>query len=140
MTLRSACDDECGAPNDAESGFTLLEAIIALAILALSLSVVFQLISTSIGRTGQSEAVTQARVLAQSLLARVGHEIPAKAGELTGEEGHGLRWRLLQKPYGDTDQRARGQMSLMETTAEVIWGQGASAQSISITTLRLASK
>jgi general secretion pathway protein I len=140
MTRRSTCEDESDATNGAESGFTLLEAIIALAILALSLSGIFQMMSISIGRTAQSEAVTQARVLAQSLLARVGHEIPAKAGEQTGDDGHGMRWRLLQKPYGELDERARGQMSLMETTAEVIWGQGGSAQSVSITTLRLASQ
>jgi hypothetical protein len=77
-------------------------------------------------------------LLAQSLLAQVGHEIPAGAAEMTGEDGQGRRWRLQQTPYGDQDDRAHRRVSVVEVSAEVLWGQGTSARSITLTTLRLA--
>jgi general secretion pathway protein I len=127
-----------GTRSNAEAGFTLLEVIVALAILALSLGVIFQTVSNAVGRTAQSEAVTHARWLAQSLLAQVGREIPVSTGETAGEDGHGHRWRLRQTPYGDQDDRAHRRVSVIEVSAEVFWGEGPSPRSIALTTLRLA--
>ena len=129
---------ETNAQDHAEAGFTLLEVIVALAILALSLAVIFPTVSNAVGRTAQSEALTQARLLAQSLLLKVGRDIPAGSGETTGEDGHGHRWRLQQTPFGDQGDRARRRVSVLEVSAEVIWGDAASPHSITLTTLRLA--
>jgi general secretion pathway protein I len=138
MTIHGTVENEGHCSGRADAGFTLLEVIVALAILALSLGVIFQAVSNAVGRTAQSEAITHARFLAQSLLAQVGHEIPVSAGEMTGEDGHGRRWRLQQTPYGDQDDRAHRRVSVVEVSAEVLWGQGTSARSMTLTTLRLA--
>jgi general secretion pathway protein I len=138
MTIQAIIETESRRSGRSDAGFTLLEVIVALAILALSLGVIFQTVSNAIGRTAQAEAFTHARWLAQSLLAQVGHEIPAGAGEMTGEDGHGHRWRLRQAPYGDQDDRVHRRVSIVEVSAEVVWGQGASARSMTLTTLRLA--
>jgi general secretion pathway protein I len=124
--------------DQAEAGFTLLEVIVALAILALSLAVIFETLSNAIGRTAQSDAITHARLLAQSLLAQVGREIPTGVGETSGEDGHGHRWRIQQTLQGDQGDRARRRFSVVEVSAEVLWGEGVSAHSITLTTLRLA--
>jgi general secretion pathway protein I len=138
MTVHRIFETEDHRSGRADAGFTLLEVIVALAILALSLGVIFQTVSNAIGRTAQSEAFTHARLLAQSLLAQVGHEIPAGAAEMTGEDGQGRRWRLQQTPYGDQDDRAHRRVSVVEVSAEVLWGHGTSAHSMTLTTLRLA--
>jgi type II secretion system protein I len=138
MISQAIVQTDADCPDGAEAGFTLLEVIVCLAILALSLGVIFQAISNAVGRTGQSEAQTDARLLAQSLLAQVGHEIPAGPGEVTGEDGQGRRWRLKQTAYGDQDDPAHRRVSVVEVSAEVLWGQETSTRSIMLTTLRLA--
>lgn len=134
------------ASNGGEAGFTLVEVIVAFAILAITLGVLFPAISSSIGRTAQSDSITQARLLAQSLLAQVGRDIPAAPGEKAGEDDHGHRWRLRQKLYLGEDPNDRRSTSLVEVSAEVTWGQGKGegdgepARSLTITTLRLAPR
>jgi general secretion pathway protein I len=121
-----------------EAGFTLLEVIVALAILAVSLGVLFPTFSDAVQRAGQSESIAEARLLAQSILVQVGNEIPVKAGEAAGDDASGLHWRLRQKPYGDSADRARWLAPVMEVSVEVSWGAGLPVRSISLSTLRLA--
>jgi general secretion pathway protein I len=124
------------APRHAEAGFTLLEVLVALAILAISLGVILQVLGMTADRTGQAESLVRARLLAQSILARVGSETPVKAGDVNGEDG-GLRWRLQQKAYGDASDSASWSAPVMEVTVEISWGERPFARSITISTLRL---
>ncbi|MDD5723215.1 MAG: type II secretion system minor pseudopilin GspI [Syntrophales bacterium] len=63
-TMRLACKQVSG-------GFTLLEVMVAMAILAISLTAVFQSHSQSISMTGRSRFETTAALLAQSLMAQI---------------------------------------------------------------------
>lgn len=120
-----------------EDGFTLLEVIVALAILSLSMVVVLQVLSQSAARTRDAEMLTRARILAQSLLEEVGSVIPVNVGVLDGEGAGGLRWRVLQKRYS-VSRKATG-VQLIEVTSEVSWGNYLSNRSISISSLRVGS-
>lgn len=123
-----------------EGGFTLPEILAALAILALSLSVLFGLLSDGLRRTGRAEATAEAGALAQSLLARVGTELPIEPGLTTGEFPNGLRWRLHMEPYGDGGDRQAWPVAAHVVSAEVAWGDGEQRRSVALTTLRLALK
>lgn len=142
MMATAASDAACRTiPGDraSEAGFTLLEVIVALAILAMSLGVLFPTFADAVQRAGQSETIAQARLLAQSILVQVGNEIPVKAGEAAGDGAAGLQWRLRQKPYGGSADQARWSTPVMEVSVEVSWGAGLLARSISVSTLRLAA-
>src|SRR5262249_42828567 len=92
-------------PNG-EDGFTGVEVVVALTILALALGVLLNVMSTSIRQTGQAETVVAAGSLAQSLLAKIGTELPLRDGQITGQSEHGFRWRVQIDAYGDgTDRR-----------------------------------
>src|SRR5689334_24993557 len=52
-----------------EAGFTLVEVIVALAMLSVGLTVLLGMISSGLGRTGTAERTAAAASLAQSLLA-----------------------------------------------------------------------
>ena len=108
----------------------------ALAILAISLGVLFQILGMTADRTGQAESLVRARLLAQSILARVGSETPVKAGKVNGEDD-GLGWRLQQRAYGDLSDQARWSAPVMEVSVEISWGERPFARSITISTLRL---
>ena len=123
-----------------EAGFTLLEVVAALAILALSLGVLLGLLSDGLRRTGQAEAMAEAGSLAQSLLARVGTELPIQPGVTAGELPNGVRWRLQMEPYGDAGDRRAWPVDAYVVSAEIAWGDGAQERSVTLTTLRLAPK
>ena len=65
-------------------GFTLLEVMVALAIIAISLTAVFGSQSQSVGLAGEAKFNTTAPLLAQSKMAEI--EIK-KAADLTGDSG-----------------------------------------------------
>lgn len=77
--------------TERQSGFSLLEVLVAFVILALSLGVIMRIFSTSLNNIGRSERATVAVEVARSALARLGVEEPLSEGELSGEDA-GYRW------------------------------------------------
>lgn len=121
----------------ANEGFTLLEVVVSLAILSLSLGVIYHVLANALGNESYAETVNRARLVAQGLVARVGTDIPASAGETSGDDGHGLRWRLIRKAFRDGSDNGRAALTAIEVSAEVFWGEGRGEKSIRLTTLRL---
>ena len=77
-----------------ERGFTLLEVVVAFAIAALALSVLFRAATggmTAVATAGRyEEAVSRAK----SHLAAIGHEGAITEGETEGDDGSGFHWRI----------------------------------------------
>jgi general secretion pathway protein I len=123
-----------------DDGFTLLEVIVALAILAFSSSVVFEVISNGIWRTRQAETGAQADLLVQSLLAEVGAEIPLREGQATGQFAGGFGWRLRIERFGDATDRQQWPLSAYTVMAEVLWDDASEKRSVTVKTLRLGAR
>ena len=117
------------------AGFTLVEIIVALAILALSLDVILPAISDALWRTGEAEAQAEAASLARSLLVQTGTAVPLPDGEAAGQFENGFRWQLRVTPYGAADQAMS--VRAYKVAAEVIWGDARREYSIVLTPLRL---
>ncbi len=120
-------------------GFTLLEVLVAFAVLAVSLGVLFQIFSTGTRASRAAEAYTHATLLAESKLAAVGIEEPLDEGERTGEFDNGFDWRVAVRPYRPDGQEADGPRSLLayEVGVTVSWNGGGGEKSVPLTTLRL---
>jgi general secretion pathway protein I len=125
--------------HDDEVGFTLVEIVVALAILALSVTVLLGVISDGLRRTDLAARTAQATSLAQSLLAKLGTELPVQQGEMSGELADGFRWRARMEPYGDRADRDHWPVGAYHVSVEVSWGTGAE-RSVTLTTLRLGAK
>jgi len=80
-----------------EAGFSLIEAVVALAVAALAVAAVYQLIATGLNGVREAEARARAVLLAQSLLAEL-ESGSLRASERSGSEA-GLRWRTRVAPY-----------------------------------------
>lgn len=78
-------------------GFTLLEVIVAFAILALSLGVVYQLFGQSMKAADLSGQYAEATIVAQSLLAEVGISMPLEAGTRHGRIDT-YQWQVIIRP------------------------------------------
>jgi len=121
----------------ASEGFTLLEVVVSLAILSLSLGVLYHVMANALGNESYAETINRARLTAQGLVARVGIDIPATTGEMSGNDGHGMRWRLSRSAFKDGPDDGRATLTAIEVSAEVFWGEGGAEKSIRLTTLRL---
>jgi len=128
----------CGGPrNDGRAGFTLVEIIVALAILALSLNAILPAISDALWRTGEAEAQAEAASLARALLAQAGSAVALNDGAAAGQFDSGFRWRLQVAPYGGADQTMP--VRAYKVVAEVSWDDARGERSIALTTLRLGA-
>jgi general secretion pathway protein I len=118
-------------------GFTLVEIIVALAILALSLNVILPVISDALWRTGEAEAQAEAASLARSLLAQAGSAVPLPDGTAAGQFENGFRWQLEVTPYGGADPAVP--VRAYRIVAEVFWDDPRQQRSLALTTLRLGA-
>jgi len=121
-----ASDDE-----QLEEGFTLLEVLVALAILSVAFTVLLGIFSQSLTQVRALREREAARALAQSLLAEQGTDtsiIPGTTGGWTGA----FSWQIDTSPYGGTDSAAP---RLAAITVRVRWHDG--DRTMTLTSLRL---
>jgi general secretion pathway protein I len=118
------------------AGFTLLEVVVAVAILALSLGAVMRIFGTGLRSLEAAERHTIATLHAQSKLDEMGIEEPLAAGETAGSFERGYRWRASVSPYSEPDFEADAAtgMTAYQVSVTVTWDEG----EVALTTLRLA--
>jgi general secretion pathway protein I len=73
-------------------GFSLLEVLMAFAIMAVAITIVLRIFSSGVSNAVISEDYTIAVQLAESLMARTGVEIPLQPGEISGNEANRYNW------------------------------------------------
>ena len=118
-----------------ERGFTLVELLVSLAILAIAFAVLFGAISHSLQRERRNRDAAAANALVQSLLARADASAALAPGETGGAYSNGFHWHLSVRPYGDADDAKAWKMSAYTVRATVAWPGGER----SLSTLRLAA-
>jgi len=102
------------------AGFTLLEVMIALAIIAITLVSLLGLANRSIGVNGRIQKMTQATLLAQEKMAET--EVAARQGQLAPADNEGA----FDKPFDEYRWRIRFQDTpisrVKQVTVTVLWG------------------
>lgn len=121
-----------------EAGFTLLEVLISLAILALAASLAIPLLVDAARKASLAQRVRMATLLAQSNLAGAGTTTPIQRGEARGQ-ADGFDWTLAIAPYGAGAQ-IPSMFPLMEVIATVRWSEAGKSQAVVLKTLRLGSQ
>ena len=120
-----------------EAGFILLETVIAFAILAAGLAVLMAVFSDVLDRSGRATTEATATTEAQSLLARVGADLPLADGEQRGDLPNGLRWRASTRLYGTDEDRRNWPVVAYQVVVTVLWSDGRRERSVTLTSLRL---
>ena len=77
-----------------EAGFTLLEVLVAFAILAVALAGMLQAFGGGLDTVRRTQAANETWSAARSLLERVGTELPLEAGQRSGTDESGLAWTV----------------------------------------------
>ena len=128
-----------------QRGYTLIEVIVAFAILALGLTLLLGTLSGAARQVRWADEAGRASLHAQSLLDTVGVGEALQPGHRDGkfEDGR-YRWSLDVKPWVDS-QRARNAPvdlaapKLMVVAVRVEWGDGGPRRRLQLRTLRLVS-
>ena len=81
-----------------EAGFTLLEVLVAFAILAVALAGMLQAFGGGLDTVRRTQAANETWSAARSLLERVGTELPLEAGQRSGTDESGLAWTVAIRP------------------------------------------
>jgi len=127
-------------PVRRQGGFSLLEVVVALAILALCLGILIQIFSRALSTTALSGVYSRATTLAQARLDDVGVEIPLEPARYSGEPEDGLAWEVLITPYDLGDLPWEPAFDVFVVTSEVSWeDRSTKTRQVSLSTLRLAN-
>jgi general secretion pathway protein I len=87
--------------NQSANGFTLIETLVALAILSLSLGVIMVGLRVGVRGVGAAADGQESLALASSLLAAEGTATPLRYGDVSGSTADGVRWEVVTTPWGD---------------------------------------
>jgi general secretion pathway protein I len=110
--------------------------LVALTILSISLGVLLAIFSQGLARAHENATETEARTLAQSLLAQ-SEAVPHSAFGDTNGTSSGLRWRVRISPYGSGPDQQAWQQAAQKVDATVTWRNEGRDRSLTLSTLRL---
>jgi len=126
-----------------QRGYTLLEVIVAFALLAMALTLLLGSLSGAAKQVRWSSDAGRAALYAQSLMDQVGVGQPVRPGQRSGEFENGrYRWTLGIAPWRDAQLPPSNQpidpnaMRLFEVQLAVEWGEGGGGRRLLLRTLR----
>lgn len=127
--------------RDGQRGFSLLEILVAFAILAVSLGVLMSIFARAADIGVRSSQYSRAVSLAESRLALVGATIPLEEGQVSGEPEDGFDWELgiLALETAD-DPLEQVPFVPYQVNATVLWRDGDRARRVTLSTLRLGAR
>ncbi|RDD80713.1 type IV pilus modification PilV family protein [Dyella tabacisoli] len=121
------------------NGFSLLEVIAAILLLAITFAALMQVAGSSIGLTNNAADHAQAALWARSLLDTVDLDAPLQPGGREGRFNAQYRWRLKVAPWSPGNANPDAPLRVYKVDLDVLWGSQAHERAAHFSTLRLAS-
>ncbi len=109
--------------RQASQGFSLLEMLVAMAVLGLSLGALYQAVAGASRNVHLDEQYTYATVLAESLLANY-QVVPIQGLQQSGETEGGYRWQVYAQPTPGDYPKNMAEGSLQDIEVSVSWDDG----------------
>lgn len=150
-----SADHEPRVARSGETGFALLEVVVASVIAGLAVVVLLRAGGDGILAADSAVRTEEAIELAQSHLAAFGRTAAIAPGEWTGDDGHGYRWRLQARPLAehamivaagtgaplDPRQQVTSDLVMYDVDVTISWsgGVGQRDRSLVLETLRLGA-
>jgi general secretion pathway protein I len=127
--------------RDPESGFTLLEVLVAFAIVAISLAALIKGVGFGLGAVDAASRYEEAVSRAKSHLAALGPDVVRLIGVHRGDDGGGYRWQINVAPERVAPQlggRAYlDNLRLYDVAVTISWKDGERLRRVTLRTARL---
>jgi general secretion pathway protein I len=124
----------------AQTGFTLIEVVLAFSLLALGLAASMQIATGALRQAKHAHEFTEVSLYAQSLLDTTGVGERLEEGSQSGQFGERYHWQLDVRPYEvQTDtplDPALSPVTLMRLDLTVSWERGRNTYEAHFSTLR----
>lgn len=122
-----------------QTGFTLIEVVVALAVAGVALAVLLQAVGGNASRSLLSREYVIATAFSESMLARVGRDIPLDAGTERGRMGRIFTWQrtILLYPVDQPVHEAAAAVVPYEIVVRIEWISGGRSHEFSLRSLRL---
>jgi general secretion pathway protein I len=120
---------------DEPDGFTLVEVLVAVVILAIATGVAFRAVSDSFARLTEAEHEQRALTIVDNTLERLGHDLAFQPGFSNGLQD-GIEWRLEIGQALADPQPASG-LAAYPVTVSVQWKDGRVTRRFDEKTIRL---
>jgi len=117
-------------------GFSLLEVISAILLLALAFAALLHVAGASLHLADQSGQISRADMWAQAKLDALGVADPLVVGESDGDFGRDYRWHLRVAPWQDDHPPVDSPLTLYRVDLDVRWGSKRRPHTLRYTTLR----
>ncbi len=124
----------------AEAGFTLMEVLVAFAILTVALGGLMLAFSNGLRTTDRAATISTATLQAQSLLEEIGESIPVREGRTAGVLENGARWHVTIERYDTGESGAAAVVRTLFAYRVDISVEWDSDRSVTLTSMRLGSE
>lgn len=121
-----------------QRGFSLLETLVALAVLAIALGVIYQIFGTSLRNMQYAKDYSYAQMLAESKLSELSKGIPVKEGAYEGEFNDKYSWQMDVAPLPVISEDGDDEVDKFRVDFSVSWNAGKRTQMITLRTYRLS--
>ena len=125
-----------------QSGYTLIEVLVAFMILALALTVLMRIFSGGLRNVSVSSDYAVATLIAESRLAAAGIDVPLAPGEMSGTEGERFEWTVSVQDYQPWPgyRSATKGVDAYRVTVTVEWPHGDNTRRVGLSTVRLITE
>jgi type II secretion system protein I len=126
-------------PLNSNKGFTLLEILVALAILATAVTIIFQLFSASLRNIGVSEDVVLAMVKAEAKMREVlsSEELKENSWTETTNDGYTFAVNITQTLQEKTDTLP---VQVLQVDLAISWTKNAKTRTLHLKTFRTVDR
>ena len=121
-------------PKRNDDGFTLIEVLIALMIVALSLGALYEGMLGGVTAGHVTAATREALSRAQSHMEAIGHGMTPGAYTQSGEDGHHFHWRITMTPMESNGHATLYHVRVTESWPDAMTATG--ERSVTLTSLR----
>jgi general secretion pathway protein I len=124
------------------NGYTLIEVLVAMMILALSLTVIFRIFSGGLNKIGIASDYARAVMVAESVLAAAGNTETLQTGESSGSLFEKYRWVRNVTPYTEDGGQSFDKLAfdVYRVSVVVEWPAIRGDRSLGLSTLKLSEK